>query len=583
VAVAAVLLAGAGGLHSAQATDVAADGSEMVHVIVEGTTAQDASVEARDSGGTVERSLGLVDAVAVEMTAAEAADLAAKDGIEVSVDDPITLHQVAEPTAPAEPRPATGVFVDATGARTVAASGVDGSGVTVAVLDSGIQNLPDFAGRLVGGIDLSGEGNPFHDGYGHGTFVAGLVAGNGASSGGAYVGEAPGAKLVAIKAAGASGKTRASTVIAGIHWAILNKTRLGIKVLNLSLGASGLESTTTSPLNRAVERAWDAGIVVVTSAGNFGPGYGSISKPGDDPLVVTVGASDDAGTATTTDDTVPAFSGVGPTYADGWLKPDLLAPGRSVVSLRVPGSKIDSENPTARIGDGNFKGTGTSFSTAIVSGAAAMVLQAHPDATPDLVKGRLLGTTVAGPVGSPMVDGHGLLSAYGAVNATGISFSQANAVRWGSPSPAVGGVVDLGSSWNGSSWNGSSWNGSSWNGSSWNGSSWNGSSWNGSSWNGSSWNGSSWNGSSWNGSSWNGSSWNGSSWNGSSWNGSSWNGSSWNGSSWNGSSWNGSSWNGSSWNGSSWNGSSWNGSSWNGSSWNGSSWNGSSWNGSSWN
>jgi serine protease AprX len=305
-------------------------------------------------------------------------------------------------------------------------------------------------------------------------------------------------------------------------------------------------------------------------------------------MVVTVGAVVDQGTAGSADDTMADFSSVGPTAVDGWFKPDLVTSGRSVVSLRAPGSTIDLLFPTGRVGTANFVGSGTSFSAAITSGAAAILRQATPGADPDKIKGKLLGGAMTGPVGNPFVDGFGSMNVANSLNIKA-SLKQ-TAPTMATPIPSTVSLFVTGgqSAWNGSSWNGSSWNGSSWNGSSWNGSSWNGSSWNGSSWNGSVWNGSSWNGSSWNGSSWNGSSWNGSSWNGSSWNGSSWNaalfdGSSWNGSSWNGSSWNGSSWNGSSWNGSSWNGSSWNGSSWNGSSWNGSSWNGSSWNGSSWN
>jgi serine protease AprX len=566
------MLAGAG-LGPAKADDA---GSETVHVIVEGLNAHEAGVETRDSGGTVERSLGLVDAVAAEMTAEEAAKLDRKDGIEVVLDDPIQLHQAAPSATPT--REATGVFPNATGASDVVAAGIDGSGVAVAVLDTGIQALPDFAGRLIGGIDLSGEGNPFKDSYGHGTFVAGVVAGNGVSSNGQYLGEAPGVDLVAIKTAGASGATRTSTVIAGIHWAISQRTRLGIKVLNLSLGADASLTTTIAPLNHAVERAWDAGIVVVASAGNYGPDNGSIPKPGDDPLVITVGASDDKGTAFTGDDSVALFSGVGPTWADGWLKPDVLAPGRSVVSLRVPGSTIDIQNPSARIGRANFKGSGTSFSTAIVSGTAALVLQAHPEATPDLVKGRILGSTLSGPVGNPFVDGHGLLSAYGAVNANDITFSQSNVVRWGHlPLTLLGGTVDLAKSWRASSWNGGAWNGGAWNGGTWNGGAWNGTGWFGGTWNGGTWNGGTWNGGTWNGGTWNGGTWNGGTWNGGAWNGGTWNGLTFTGGTWNGGTWNGGTWNGGTWNGGTWNGGTWNGGTWNGGTWNGGTWNGTGW------
>jgi len=553
-------------------------------VIVMGLSSSQAKAKVNAHHGSVAASLGIVSGVAADVTADQLTELQADPDVSIVPNVQVDVTGAAD----VAPRAPAAVFPQTTGASTLAASGVTGQGVTVAVLDTGIASLPDFAGRLVGGVDLSGGNDPFTDGYGHGTFVAGLIAGNGASSQGAYVGEAPGASLVSIKVAGAEGTSDLVTVLRGIQWAIANRNALNIGVLNISMGMAPFPSSVLNPLDRAVETAWHYGIVVVTSAGNTGPINGTITSPGDDPMVITAGALDDNGTAAPADDTMPDFSAVGPTAVDGWFKPDLVASGRSVVSLRVPGSTIDLANPSARVGSTNFVGSGTSFSAAITSGAVAQLRQTSQGASPDRIKGMLLAGASAGPVGNPFVDGFGSLNVLSASNVTAILKQKPPTMATPVGATVSLGVTGAGSAWNGSSWNGSAWNGSAWNGSSWNGSSWNGSSWNGSSWNGSSWNGSVWNGSAWNGSSWNGSSWNGSSWNGSAWNGSSWNGSSWNaalwdGSSWNGSSWNGSSWNGSSWNGSSWNGSSWNGSSWNGSSWNGSSWNGSSWNGSSWN
>ena len=174
----------------------------------------------------------------------------------------------------------------------------------MAVLDTGIDPLPDFAGRLLSGVDLSGEGNPDLDSYGHGTFVAGLVAGNGASSNGLYKGEAPGAGLVPVKVAGGSGQTDLATVIAGMGWVIAHHVSENIDVLNMSLGAMPIESTLVNPLDQAVERAWQAGIVVVVSAGNGGPFNGTILSPGDDPLVITVGSLDDQGAVSSSGDHV---------------------------------------------------------------------------------------------------------------------------------------------------------------------------------------------------------------------------------------------------------------------------------------
>jgi serine protease AprX len=553
------------------------DDGPTTRVIVMGKDAKNADARVKHSHGDTVDKFEAADSVSADVTTDELAHLQDDPQVTVIPNLPVDVQAVSfDGRAPAA------VFPQTTGSSSLVATGVDGRGVGVAVLDTGIAKLPDFGNRLVGGVDLSGEGDAFADSYGHGTFVAGLIAGNGASSGGQYTGEAPGANLVSVKVAGASGSTDLATVLNGIDWVVQNRAKYNIRVLNVSLGMAPVLSTVDNPLDQALESAWQSGIVVVTSAGNTGPINGTITSPGDDPLVVTVGALDDNGTAPPADDTMTSFSAAGPTFVDGWFKPDLVTSGRSVVSLRAPGSTIDTLHPDARVGSANFVGSGTSFSAAITSGAAAQLLQ-KGNPKPDWVKGWLMAGASPGPVGSPFVDGMGSLNVANALKVQAKLKQSAPTVATPPDTIVPLFVSGAGSAWNGSSWNGSSWNGSSWNGSSWNGSSWNGSSWNGSVWNGSAWNGSSWNGSSWNGSSWNGSSWNGSSWNGSSWNGSSWNGSSWNGSSWNGSSWNGSSWNGSSWNGSSWNGSSWNGSSWNGSSWNGSSWNGSAWNGSSWN
>ena len=516
--------------------------------------------------------LPLVGGAVADVTPSQLAALVGTAGVIVSPDLPVAV--ASTPLATASARAPAATFPQSTGATDLVASGTNGHGVNVAVLDTGIDRLPDFSGRLVGGVDLSGEGNPFLDSYGHGTFVAGLIAGNGASSGGLYQGEAPGAGLISIKVADHTGATDIAALISGIGWAVANQHLFNISVLNISLGALPVQSTAINPLDRAVELAWHSGITVVASAGNGGPFNGTVLSPGDDPLVVTAGAIDDNGTATQADDSMATWSGVGPTNVDGWIKPDLVTSGRSVVSLRAPGSTIDTTYPSARIGAANFVGSGTSFSAAITSGAAALVV-AHARAqggllgnlvgvgtSPDAIKAKLLGSTTPGPVGNPFVDGHGQLNVASAASKQ-LSLNQSL------PVVAVdyGATVSLSGTWAASSWNPANWSGGSWNGGSWNGGSWNGGSWNGGSWNGAYWNGGSWNGGSWNSASWTGGSWNGGSWNGGSWNGGSWNGGSWNGGSWNGGSWNGGSWNGGSWNGGSWNGGSWNGGSWNSSDW----------------
>ncbi len=561
----ASLLAITGGATSASALTSGPTSGPATPMIVTGLTSTSVGVEVQADQGSVTASYPDVGAVAASLTSAQAAQLAADPTVTVTPDSPVAFGPAATAASGAtdafastagSSRAPAAVFPQVSGASRLTADGVDGTGVNVAVLDTGIDPLPDFAGRLVGGVDLSGEGNPFQDSYGHGTFVAGLVAGNGASSNGAYVGEAPGAGLVAVKVAGANGATDLATVLAGIEWTIVHRTSLHIRVLNLSLGIQPINSTMLNPLDRAVEAAWASGIVVVVAGGNAGPFNGTILSPGDDPLVITAGALDDNGTITPSDDSMPTFSSVGPTNTDGWIKPDIIASGRSVISLRAPGSTIDTSYPSARIGSGNFVGSGTSFSSAITSGAAALLLEAHPDAQPDGVKARLIGTAQPGPVGNPFVDGHGSLDVLDATRSARATLTQ-YPHPWSPPDPGT--TVSLQRSWRVSAWNTANWHGNQTDGTTWSGLGWDSIAWIGSSWQdgGTAGNGTSLSGLSWNGGDWNGFSWSGNSWTGSSWSGSSWSGNSWSGNSWSGNSWSGSSWSGSSWSGNSWSGSSW--------------------------
>ena len=543
--------AGLANLPPALAVDGSAAGETADAVIVEyGHSASDALnlIHAVAPAASVARAFDAVPAVAV--TARPGLITALKTaGASVSPDSPVAFQSKTKSTNTTSTScpsfstssPPSGSFPQDSGANLLAAQGNTGQGVTVAVLDTGINgNLPDFAGRLVGGVDLTGANSPFTDEFGHGTFVAGLVAGNGAASGGLYPGEAIGAYLVSIKVAGADGQTSISTVVSGVEWAIKNQAKYGINVLNLSLGAVPTGPTATEPMDQAVEQAWQAGITVVVSGGNSGPSAGTITSPGDDPLAITVGADADNDSTSPSNWYACPFSSVGPTEYDGWLKPDLVAPGRSVISLLDPGSTIAQYFPQAIVGTGNFVGSGTSFSSAITAGAAALVLAHNPGISPDQVKGRLLGNAVPGEIQAPLIEGHGFLNAYYAAMSPTLAYVQAAAglAETGNP-PST---ISLGSTWLPSSWNQLNWAGSAWTGSSWTSTAWTGAAWNGSSWTGSSWTGSSWTGSSWTGSSWTGSAWTGSSWTGSAWTGSAWTGAAWNGSSWTGSSWTGSSW-----------------------------------------
>jgi serine protease AprX len=530
-----IVTAGAAAAAALAATSVAgvpaasASPSEAVIVTAAGLLSPVSAV--LEVGGTVLTQYHLIDAVDALIPTAVEPLLAALPGINVTPDISVSVQSATESTGPHAPSDA---FLQETGSMHLASDGDTGQGVTVAVLDTGIDNLPDFSGRLVGGVDLTGGSNPYQDSYGHGTFVAGLIAGDGASSNGQYSGEAPGANLVSIKVAGADGTTHLGTLISGLQWAVDDQRKYGIKILNISLGFRPTQSTVINPLDQAVEAAWKSGIAVVASAGNAGPFNGTILSPGDDPLVITTGALDDMATASITDDEMNDFSSVGPTSPDGWVKPDLVTSGRSVVSLAAPGSTIYDTYPSARVGSANFVGSGTSFSAAITSGAAALVLADNPGLTPNQMKARLLGTTNPGPAGNPFTDGHGALNVYAAATSGPMTFNQSAAgltPTWSGSTVSLSPTRPV-DTWNAGLWSGTSWNqppatGTAWNGTAWNGGAWNGWAWSGAAWNGGAWNGAAWNGGGWTGWAWNDSAWSGSAWDGSAWVGWAWNSSAW--------------------------------------------------------
>ena len=331
----------------------------------------------------------------------------------------------------------TGITIGAASARQDL--GYDGSGVGVAVIDSGItswhDDLTDASGsggqRVARFVDVvDGQETPYDD-YGHGTHVAGIIAGNGFDSDGARTGIAPGAHLVVLKVLDGAGRGYISDVIAALDYAIAHRDALNIRVINLSVASGVYESYNLDPLTLAAERAVRAGIVVVAAAGNNGrtaagqTQYGGITSPGNAPWVLTVGASSHMGTVERDDDSIASFTSRGPTAIDRRAKPDLVAPGIGIESLSNPDSSLYSTQsnyllPGTRPAPAlpYLSLSGTSMSAPVVSGTVALMLQADPTLTPNQVKAILQYTSEIYPHYDPLTEGAGFVNAGGAIELT---------------------------------------------------------------------------------------------------------------------------------------------------------------------
>jgi serine protease AprX len=364
--------------------------AEWRDVVVTGADTDGAARAVRAAGGRVVTLLPVVRGVEAQLPAHVTLDPAWSVAPQREI-------KVAEAATPGS----------ATGVTTVRemvglpATGYEGRGVTVAVVDTGIADVPDLAGRLAGRVDLTGSGAG--DGYGHGTFMAGLIAATGKASGGAHRGVAPGAKLIDVKVADANGRTDLTTVLRGLQW--VSDHRKDVQVVNLSLSSQSPLPYQIDPLTQALESLWHQGVTVVVPSGNDGPGTGSVTSPGNDPVLITAGGLDAGGTAGRTDDVVGAWSGRGPTW-QGDAKPDLVAAGGHVVSLSAPGSVVERGNPRALIGQGYLRGSGTSMAAAVTSGIIADVLAAQPRLRPAAVK-NLLTATAYPSTGLTREDGGG--------------------------------------------------------------------------------------------------------------------------------------------------------------------------------
>lgn len=400
-----------------RALDGSHGASETVRVIIQ--TADPTSIErlVRTLGGQVARRLTSVPAVVAELPGAKLVTLAAHPAVR-AVSPDRRLQGAME---------RTGATI---GSKWVNEHlGFDGSGIGVAIIDSGVSAAhDDLATRVVHFADFVDPQSQRRDGYGHGTHVAGIIAGSGQLSDGARRGVAPGAHLVVLKALDSRGDGVISNAIAAMDYAIAHRETFNIRVINLSVAAGVYESYKTDPLTLAAGRAVDAGIVVVTAAGNLGRNsagraqYGGITSPGNAPWVLTVGAATHNGTVDRSDDAVASFSSLGPSAIDLVAKPDLVAPGVGIESTADPGSTLFKARPKARLwglattpAEPYLSLSGTSMAAPVVAGTVALMMQANPGLTPGAVKAILQTTAEAHPGVNRQAQGAGFLNARAAV------------------------------------------------------------------------------------------------------------------------------------------------------------------------
>jgi serine protease AprX len=546
---------------------------KFVKIIVTGVPghANNIAHAVESAGGRVLHALSIVNGFDAVVPIGALARIAHADGVRTATPD-VGVHlngaTPPDPTtwpgaSPYDPKRYPGSLYNV--AREINADdawdhGWTGKGVGVALIDSGVAPVPNIAANLVNGPDLSldatGGPNDAIDAFGHGTHMAGIIAGRepGLPTSGhdlreapasRFIGIAPDAKVINVKVATADGSVDVSQVIAAIDWVVEHRNDPGVnvRVLNLSFGTDGVQDYMLDPLTYAAEIAWRAGIVVVVAAGNNGVDHPQLNNPAYDPFVIATGAQDQNGSIDPGNDVVADFSSRG----NSSRRPDLVTPGRSIVSLRDPGSLLDTTFASAQVGDDEFKGSGTSQSAAVLSGAIALVLQRYPSLTPDQVKatlmasGRVLKTSSGQTLDQGMraIDLNQVPSRVSDVASGKLPSRQlfTPATGLGSIDAARGsfhlvdtdsgtvlqGEIDVtGATWDPATWSAAALEGRTWSGDTWMGRTWSGRTWSGRTWSGRTWTGDAYNGRTWTGRTWSGGDWLGRTWSGRTWSGRTW-------------------------------------------------------------
>jgi serine protease AprX len=378
-------------------------------------------------------------------------------------------------------------------------------GPAIAVIDSGVDaSHPDLSGQVVGDVNLASlTPNSPGDGQGHGTFVAGIASGVAAG----FAGAAPKAKIVSVDVMNDYGQSTVADVIKGVDWVLANKAKYNIRVANLSLHATNRASILFDPLDQAVERLWLNGVVVVAAAGNYavnGVGDGVQFAPGNDPFIITVGASDIAGTVPTADDFAAPWSAWGYT-GDGFMKPDLGAPGRYMIGPVSAGATLALQRPDKVVQPGYMQLSGTSFSAPVVAGAAASIIANHPDWTPDQVKGALMvSAQPTAATGSSL--GVGAVAINKARRVTSPPNPNAGLNQFVSTAPD-GSKVFNAAAWQSAALASAAWNSVAWSSAAWSSAAWSSAAWSSAAWSSVAWASVAWGSAAWSDVAWSSAAW----------------------------------------------------------------------------
>jgi serine protease AprX len=458
-------------------------------VIVQGKGKNQAAKAVGDVLGLKKKAvkdLRSIEGVAVELTGVQVLALAAdKHVTAITADDRVRLSN-------SDNGPEKWPHVTAVNKYWAAGANSAAPAATIAIVDSGIEtSRPEFDGRVIADVNLTTlANNSPGDGRGHGTFVAGIAAGSLTGKAGA----APSAKIVSLDVMDDNGMAKTSDVIAAADWILANKSTYGIRVANFSLHSSVANSFMYDPLDRAVERLWFNNVVVVAAAGNYGLPTGPSGvtfAPGNDPFIITVGASDTGKSVATRDDFAAPWSAYGYSL-DGFAKPDVAAPGRYMVGPVPTSSTLYAERPDRVVSEGYIELSGTSFSAPIVSGIAALILGRHPEYTPDQVKGALMAGAKPMPSAAPLSVGVGEVNAHRSIELLNPPNPNLALNAFIITDPISGQPVFDAASWASKAKSDASWASASWGAASWSSASWSSASWASLYWNAASWASASW-------------------------------------------------------------------------------------------